>query len=70
MKKEVRSVEVGTSKSDSEVTNVTCTFLAAKSAFYNYIMALLLEVADCTLNQLQTVTKLIQSITELVQEKV
>ena len=52
MWKEVRSVEMGIRKSDSEITNVTCIFPAGKSAFCNHIMARLVNAADHNLNQL------------------
>ena len=52
MWKEVRSVEVGTRKTNSEITNVTCIFPAGKSAYCNHIMARLVEAADHNLSQL------------------
>ena len=69
IKKEVKSVEVVASKSGSKVKNLTCTFPAGKSEFCNHVIALLLEVSDSILNQLQNVTKLIESITEMIKKR-
>ena len=51
----MRSVEVGIRISDSKVANVTGTCLAGKSAYYNYVMILLLEVADYISSHMQHV---------------
>jgi len=51
MKKEFRDIEIVINKLSSNVISAKCTCPAGKSSYCNHIMALLLELADYSLNQ-------------------
>jgi len=55
MKKEIRSMSVSLNKENSNVVSVSCTCPAGKSGYCNHVMALLFEIAEYSLKQLQSV---------------
>ena len=55
MKKEIREVEVSLNRETGLVVFWKCSCSAGKSGYCNHVMALLFELADYSLNQLETV---------------
>ena len=54
-KREIHNVNVSLFRSNSQVKTAYCTCKAGKSQYCNHVMALLLELADYSLNQLTEV---------------
>ena len=52
MKREIRSMEVGINKVNSDIIFVKCSCLTGESRCLNHVMALLFEIADYSLRQL------------------
>ena len=52
MKREIRSMEVGTNKINCDIIFAKCSCLVGESGYCNNIMALLFEIADYSLHQL------------------
>ena len=57
MKKEFRNIEISLSRSNGLVISGKCTCPAGNSSYCNHVMALLLEIADYSLNELKVVPK-------------
>ncbi len=55
MKKEIREVEVSLNRETGLVVFSKCSCPAGKSGYCNHVMALLFQLADYSLNQLETV---------------
>ena len=55
MKREFRNIEISLSRSNGLVIFGKCTCPAGNSSYYNYVMALLLEITDYSLNELKVV---------------
>ena len=67
MKKEKRNVTVSISRKYSNVVKGQCSCPAGKSGYCNHVMALLLELADYSLNQLTTILEEISCTSRLRQ---
>ena len=55
MKKEFRNIEISSSRSNGLVISGKYTCPAGSSSYFNHVMALLLEIADYSLNELKVV---------------
>ena len=51
MKKEFRNIEISLSRSNGLVISGKCTCPAGNSSYCNHVMALLLKIADYSLNE-------------------
>ena len=67
MKKEKRNVSVTLNRVNREVHTARCSCPAGLSGYCNHVMALLLEVADYSLNQLSTVPEEIACTSRICQ---
>ena len=67
MKKEKRDVLVALDRSAGNVLSAKCTCPAGQSGYCNHVMALLLEIADYSLNQLECVPEEISCTSQLRQ---
>ena len=67
MKKEKRNVALSLEISNGKVAEAKCTCPAGLSGYCNHVMALLLEIADYSLNQLDTVPDEISCTSRLRQ---
>ena len=67
MKREVRHVKVSLCMSSGFVLDATCSCPAGLSGYCNHVMALLFELADYSLNQLNEVPEEIASTSKLRQ---
>ena len=67
MKKELHNINISLNRSDSNVNEATCSCPAGLSVYCNHVMAVLFELAEYSLNQLDRVPEEISCTSKIRQ---